>query len=66
MKVCRQLRRNWHISNEIDEQNDLYRESSLLLWLNDELNESEYHLLLEQSITNPSIALYDSTADRDT
>lgn len=33
----------------IDEQNDLYRESSLLLWLNDELNESEYHLLLEQS-----------------
>lgn len=40
----------------IDEQNDLYRESSLLLWLNDELNESEYHLLLN-SPHNPSIRL---------
>jgi two-component system response regulator YesN len=33
----------------MDEQTDLYRESSLLLWLNDELNESEYQLLLDQA-----------------
>lgn len=45
------------IAAELEEQQkllaekELYQESSLLLWLNDELNESEYlHLLAQQRV----------------